>query len=40
MNCESKERAHLKYEDAAVAELAAVKRGDYNFPGVGRPHDI
>lgn len=38
--CEKKERAHPDYQKAADAELAAVRRGDYNFPGIGKPADL
>ena len=40
MNCADKERAHPKYEEAREAEVAACKRGDYNFPGIGKPSDL
>ena len=35
--CEREERQHPDYRKAADAELAAVKRGDMNFPGIGWP---
>jgi hypothetical protein len=38
--CEKKEREHPEYEAAAAAELRAVKSGDYNFPGIGKPSDL
>jgi hypothetical protein len=38
--CERIERLHPAYAAAAAVELAAVRRGDYNFPGVGAPADI
>jgi hypothetical protein len=37
MPCEEKERKHPDYQYAHDQELAAVKNGDYNFPGVGWP---
>jgi len=40
MDCLSKEKAHPKYPEAAKAELEAVQRGDYNFPGIGKPSDL
>jgi len=40
MDCLAKEKAHPKYAEASKAELEAVKRGDYNFPGVGKPADL
>ena len=38
--CELKERAHPAFAEAARVELEAVKRGDYNFPGIGKPVDL
>lgn len=38
--CEKKEKCHPKYQYAQEAEHAAIKSGDYNFPGVGLPNDI
>jgi len=38
--CEDKERAHPMYAEAARVELEAVKRGNYNFPGIGKPGDL
>jgi len=38
--CEVKEKAHPDYAEAARVELEAVKRGDYNYPGVGKPQDL
>ena len=35
--CEREERQHPDYQKAADAELAAVRRGDMNFPGIGWP---
>ena len=37
MVCEQEERNHPDYTKAAEAELAAIRAGDYNFPGVGWP---
>ena len=37
MKCAEEERNHPDYEKAVDAELAAVKRGDMNFPGIGWP---
>ena len=39
-NCSDLERAHPKYREAREAELEALKRGDYNFPGIGKPVDL
>jgi hypothetical protein len=38
--CEKKEKDHPKYKAARDAEDAAVRAGDYNFPGVGKPDDL
>ena len=38
--CEEKEKKHASYKRAADAEMAAVRRGDYNFPGIGKPVDL
>jgi len=35
MECSKKERARPDFEKAREAEEAAVRSGDYNFPGVG-----
>ena len=37
MTCKTEEQKHPAYEEADRAELDAVRRGDYNFPGVGLP---
>jgi len=38
--CVLKERAHRQFAEAAKAEEAAVRRGDFNFPGIGLPADL
>jgi len=38
--CEQREKAHPAYPAAAHAELDAVRRGEWNFPGVGKPDDL
>ena len=35
--CKARERAHPGYREADEAEIAAVRAGDCNFPGVGCP---
>ena len=40
MDCLAKEKKHPKYAEAAGIELAEVKRGNYNFPGIGKPSDL
>jgi hypothetical protein len=38
--CKKKEREHPDYQRAADAELASLKRGERNFPGIGKPKDL
>lgn len=38
--CKQKEREHKDYERAIKAETDAIKRGDYNYKGLGRPRDL
>jgi len=38
--CIEIERAHPAFQAARDAELQAIKNGDFNFPGVGLPHDL
>jgi hypothetical protein len=38
MECAKKERAHSKYEEARREELEEIRRGNFNFPGIGKPH--
>lgn len=37
LGCAETERAHPGYEEAARRENEAVRRGDFNFLGVGLP---
>jgi len=37
MTCAEKERQLPEYRKAVDAELAAIQRGDRNFPGIGYP---
>ena len=39
-DCDDIERAHPDWQYARDAEVAACRRGDYNFPGVGVPVDL
>jgi hypothetical protein len=39
-DCLERERRHPDYERAKRVEEDAVRRGDYNFPGVGKPADL
>ena len=38
--CHEAEQAHPSYEEALRVELAAVRSGDFNFPGIGLPDDL
>ena len=38
--CLSKEKKHPLYETARQAEADAVKGGNYNFEGIGKPEDL
>lgn len=40
MPCKDKEKLHPLYEQACAEELAAVRSGNMNFPGIGRPSDL
>lgn len=40
MACSAAERAHPEYEQAARFEAEAVRKGDYNYPGIGLPADL
>lgn len=40
MECEEKEKQHPLYKEAVRTELEAVKNGDYNFEGIGKPADL
>ena len=33
--CQEKEAQRSDYQDAVQADRDAIKRGDYNFPGIG-----
>jgi hypothetical protein len=39
-DCIDRERAHPAFAQAQAAEEAAVRAGDFNFPGVGCPADL
>ncbi|MGW8181736.1 MAG: hypothetical protein ACWGQW_23645 [bacterium] len=40
MECEDKEQKHPDYQRAKDAEMDAVRRGDYNYAGIGLPTDL
>lgn len=40
LHCADKERAHPRYPEALARERDAVRDGDRNFPGIGKPPDL
>jgi hypothetical protein len=40
MDCKDKERKHPSFKHAQDTECEQVKRGNYNFPGIGKPKDL
>jgi len=40
LDCQEREEQHPRYEEARRAEAEAVRRGELNFPGVGKPEDL
>jgi len=38
--CEQKEKQHKDYQKAYDTELNEVKKGNYNFEGIGLPDDL
>ena len=40
MDCSTKEKAHSAYENAKRVEAEEVRKGNYNFEGVGKPVDL
>jgi len=38
--CEKREKAHPQYASAKETEMQEVRKGNYNFPGVGLPADL
>lgn len=38
--CREKEQAHPQYAEAKRIELEHTMRGDYKFPGIGKPEDL
>ena len=37
MKCKEEERKHPKYKEALEADHAEIRRGNYNFKGIGYP---
>lgn len=40
LSCEAKEKQHPGYRDAVNAEEVALRSGNRNFPGIGKPNDL
>ena len=40
MACSEKEQAHPDYGTAKATEAEAVRHGDMNYPGIGKPGDL
>jgi hypothetical protein len=40
IDCKEKEDVHPDYRRAKNRELEAVKQGNYNFKGIGKPNDL
>jgi hypothetical protein len=38
--CEVIERAHPKFEEARNVEVDQLHQKNFNFPGIGLPHDL
>jgi hypothetical protein len=40
MDCVKAEKAHPCYENARRREIEEVRRGNYNFEGIGKPANL
>jgi hypothetical protein len=38
--CVGKERQHPEYEKACEVEIDEIRKGNYNFEGIGLPEDL
>lgn len=38
--CKKREKQSPMYEQAVAADIAQIKKGNYNFPGIGLPDDL
>lgn len=36
MDCKESEKSEANYKEAVEADLREIRRGNYNFPGIGR----
>lgn len=40
MACKEREKTHPKYKEALEADRAEIKKGNYNFEGIGCPPEL
>lgn len=40
MECKTKERNHPDYKKANDADINAIRNGNYNFKGIGKPNNL
>ena len=40
LKCKQKEKEHPDYKKAVKADEEAIRRGNYNFKGIGKPNDL
>ena len=40
LDCKEKEEKHPEYNNAQKDELEALKKGNYNFKGIGKPNNL
>jgi len=40
MECKAKERAHPDFQKAIDRENEEVKKGNFGYPGIGKPNDL
>jgi len=38
--CSDRERAHPRYAEAVAKEEEEIRRGNFNFAGIGKPPDL
>jgi hypothetical protein len=38
--CARIEEQHPKYDDARLADLNEIRKGNFNFEGIGKPEDL
>ncbi len=40
ITCQDKEKQHPDYNRAVEVEMSEVRKGNYNFKGIGKPSDL